>query len=237
MRRRKPGKITAIVQSNATRKAFQKQSRTSNGRDKSDPDSPLLSVDSEQIRGAVKAGATNSWEYTRDVLTIALRLLKKPLAFMVFLFILLLLLAKLASIFRVAFQPLCFIPGVSRSAMCRDPPIFSAEPLRAGYSKLMDVQSTTFDQLLDQSVGGGELSMEIKKAEMATSDLVILVKYSELKSKSLIAKSLEDFVNDAKKTSRGLQKLNAKIGTAVDGFVYRSLFSVLILYGFIYPES
>ncbi|KAF9000668.1 hypothetical protein BDQ17DRAFT_1359325 [Cyathus striatus] len=39
----------------------------------------------------------------------------------------------------------------------------------------MDVQSKTFEQLLDESTGGSGLSLEIKKAEMATSDLTSLV--------------------------------------------------------------
>jgi len=67
-------------------------------------------------------------------------------------------------------------------------------------------------------VGGSGLSLEIKKAEMATSDLIALVRVSNnLRSRDMLAESLAQFVNDAKKTGRGLQKLSSKIGGAVDG--------------------
>jgi hypothetical protein len=52
---------------------------------------------------------------------------------------------------------------------------------------------------------------------MIMLDLRILVRVSNLKSRDLIAESLTEFVEDAKKTGRGLQKLSSKVGGAVDG--------------------
>jgi len=89
-------------------------------------------------------------------------------------------------------------------------------PRWADYPKLVDTQSATFEQLLHESIGGSGLSLEIKKAEMATSDLVTLVRVSNLKSKEMLADSLSDFVVDAKKTGRDLHKLTSKVGGAVD---------------------
>jgi hypothetical protein len=57
-------------------------------------------------------------------------------------------------------------------------------------------------------------------AEMATKDLVALVRISDLKVKDTLAKSLEDFVFDTKKTGQGLQKLISKFGKAVGKCVY-----------------
>jgi hypothetical protein len=108
--------------------------------------------------------------------------------------------------------------------MCKsDPPhhIEGPPPKWADYPKLVDVQSATFEQLLDESVGGSGLALEIKKAEMATTDLSTLVRVSNLKSRDLIAESLTEFVEDAKKTGRGLQKLSSKVGGAVDGLAFR----------------
>jgi hypothetical protein len=82
----------------------------------------------------------------------------------------------------------------------------------------VNVQSATFEQLLDESVGGSGLALEIKKAEMATSDLITLIRVSELRSRQVLADTLAEFVEDAKKTGRGLQRLNAKVGSAVDGY-------------------
>lgn len=86
----------------------------------------------------------------------------------------------------------------------------------ADYPKLIDVQSRTFEQLLEDIAGGSGLSLEIKKAEMATNDLVTLVRVSDLKSRDLLANTLVGFVEEARKTARGLQKFTSKVGSAVD---------------------
>lgn len=146
-------------------------------------------------------------------------LLRKPLSFVLFLWLLAVFIIRVSQTLRTAFAPLCNVPGISYTAICRSdyehrdqPP-----PRWADYPKLVDVQSATFEQLLDESVGGSGLALEIKKAEMATVDLSTMVRVSDLKSRDLIAESLTQFVEDAKKTGRGLQKLSSKVGGAVDG--------------------
>ena len=74
----------------------------------------------------------------------------------------------------------------------------------------------TFDSLLDESAGGSSLSLELKKAQMATTDLVVLVRRSNLKSRETLADILSEFIADAKTTGRDLQRLSSKIGGAVD---------------------
>ena len=51
---------------------------------------------------------------------------------------------------------------------------------------------------------------------MATKDLVTLVGVSDLRSRDLLAGVLLDFVEDAKKTGKGLQRLNAKINSGIE---------------------
>lgn len=80
----------------------------------------------------------------------------------------------------------------------------------------MQVQGSAFEQLLDGSAGGSGLSLEIRKAEFATADLTTLVRHSDLKSNDVLAELLTAFVKDAKKTARGLTKLNSRVGGAVD---------------------
>jgi len=46
--------------------------------------------------------------------------------------------------------------------------------------------------------------------------LVTLTRISDLRSKDLLAESLTTFVNDARKTGRGLTRLSAKVGGTVD---------------------
>jgi len=134
------------------------------------------------------------------------------------------LITKLNHTFRVALGPLCDLPGISSSAFCTPYPMGSPDsknrtPKWADYPALVQVQSATFEQLLDESVGGSTLALEIKKAEMATSDLITLVRVSGLKTRDTLADTLSVFVDDAKKAGRGLQRLNAKVGSAVDGIL------------------
>ncbi|KAJ3872876.1 hypothetical protein F5051DRAFT_338568 [Lentinula edodes] len=117
-------------------------------------------------------------------------------------------------------RPLCFVPGIASTDLCSDYDpqnyLLRDRPLWADFPRLMNAQSSTFEQLLDNSVGGSGLSLDIKKAEMAMSDLVILVKFSELTSKDVLGDALSAFAHDARRAGRGLQTLGSKVGGAVD---------------------
>ena len=181
------------------------------------------------IRDAMVEGALDgtifTGRYALDVFSTAIHLLRWPLSIFLFLWFLSLILSLMfgyvSQTVRDAFQPLCIVPGISKSPMCRvDNDLNNTTPKFvpqwADYPKLVEVQSKTFEQLLEQSVGGPALSLEIKKAEMATSDLVTRVRISDLKAKDSLVESLGEFLEDARKTGRGLHKLTAKIGGAVD---------------------
>jgi hypothetical protein len=122
-------------------------------------------------------------------------------------------------------RPICSLPIVSpmipfcRWEAFKGPPAHTSggRPVRwADYPKLVDLQTRTFDQLLDESVGNKGLALDVKKAEMASNDLITLVRVSELKSKDQVAERLNKFVDDARGTGRSLHSLGAKIQGAVD---------------------
>ncbi|KAG6862464.1 hypothetical protein C0995_000010 [Termitomyces sp. Mi166 len=172
----------------------------------------------EVIDGAVQ-GASFTFRYFFDVFLTAIRLLRRPLGLILFLWLLAFLLGRISHTLRVTFAPLCLLPGLYGSRFCEAPPLVpgvTGPPRWADYPKLVDAQSMTLEHLLDDSVGGSGLSLEIKKAEMATSDLVTLVRVSHLKARDTLGDLLSEFVDDAKKTGRGLQRLSSKIGGAVD---------------------
>lgn len=181
-------------------------------------DRPILSRD-VVVDGTLK-GAVFTSRYALDVLSTAIHLLRKPLSILLFLWLLGFIMGQVSHTLRTVFLPLCVIPGISSSRMCRSLDLNTSSGRRisrwADYPKLVDVQSKTFGQLMDEVVGGSALSLEIKKAEMATTDLVALVRISNLKARDTLASSLTGFVEDAKKTGRGLQKLTSKVGGAVD---------------------
>ncbi|KAJ3768738.1 hypothetical protein FB446DRAFT_649935 [Lentinula raphanica] len=120
--------------------------------------------------------------------------------------------------FDTVLRPFCLTPGLANISLCSSLHSLDNQgrPLWADFPRLMNAQSLTFEQLLDNSVGGSGLSLDIKKAEMAMSDLVVLVKYSKLSSKDVLGEVLSTFAQDARRTGRGLQTLGSKVGGAVD---------------------
>jgi hypothetical protein len=179
---------------------------------------PLVTIDREQIRDAFSHGALYTLEYFFDVLKSSLYFLRKPLSVILSLYILAYLLTSVSSAFRSVVAPICWIPGLSRTPLCYTPPPLPTVPRWADYPKLAEMEGSTFEQLLDETVGGTGLSLEIKKAEMATTDLVALVKVSDFKSKDALAEQLETFVEVAKKTGRGLQRFSSRVSGAVDRY-------------------
>ncbi|KAF8959482.1 hypothetical protein BDZ97DRAFT_1667049 [Flammula alnicola] len=189
---------------------------------------PVPNENSAQIREAVVKGiwdgTTFASRYALDVSSTAIHMLRWPISMFLFFWLLTFMLGYISNTLRHAVQPLCIIPGFSSSSICRpwdsNPvPSGNLTPKWADYSKLVDVQSQSFEQLLEGSAGGSALSLEVKKAEMATTDLVARIRVSDLKAKDTLATSLTEFVGDAKKTGRSLQKLTSKVGGAVDNIM------------------
>ena len=66
------------------------------------------------------------------------------------------------------------------------------------------------------SATNSEIVLNVKHAEMAIRDLVILVKGSNLTTKEPLADTLSQFSVSARRTGRGLQRLVSKIRGTVD---------------------
>lgn len=164
--------------------------------------------------------------YAVNLMKISLCHLHEPLAVLLCFYLLTLMAVHVSESLGRVFLPACSIPGLSSLAFCQYgtiPPVsrsFSSRkattPHFADYLTLADIQAQSFEALLRESAGGSALSLEIKRAEMATSDLVARVRVSEMKSKEALARSLSEFIHDSRKTARGLQKLTSKVGGAVD---------------------
>ncbi|KAJ3757540.1 hypothetical protein EV360DRAFT_45824 [Lentinula raphanica] len=123
----------------------------------------------------------------------------------------------LLSTFDTLLRPFCLAPGIANSSLCSELHFnHQSQPLWADFPRLMNAQSLMFEQLLDNSVGGSSISLDVKKAEMAMADLVVLVKYSKLSSKVVLGDALSTFAHEARRTGRGLQTLGSKVGGAVD---------------------
>ena len=159
--------------------------------------------------------------YVWDVSSRASRHSRYILGFLLSLWFVAFVTLRISSTLWGAVAPVCYLPVISSSRMCEVWHKLSLSvnqaPQWADYPKMVELQSKTFEQLMDDSIGGSALSLEVKKAEMAITDLVTFVRLSKLKAKDTMAGSLIEFVQDARKAGRGLQKLSSKIGGAVDG--------------------
>ncbi len=172
-------------------------------------------IPTDKIIDTAVTNAVYTGHYVMDVLGTSMNLMRKPLGFLVFIALLSICMGYIAFYVQKALTPFCFLPFVNRSKMCAvllAPLTDTTNP----WEKLIQVQTKTFDELLDETVGGSSLSLEVKKAEMATADLITLVRHSDFKTRDILAASLKDFVDDARKTGRGLQKMSAKVAGAVD---------------------
>ena len=156
--------------------------------------------------------------YIWDVSSRAAYLSRYMLGFLLALWIVALIILQVSPTVWGAISPVCYLPLISSSDLCKTWRN-AIPPQWADYPKMVDLQSLkTFEQLLGESIGRSALSLEVKKAEITISDLISIVRVSNLKAKDSLANSLTDFVLDAKNAGRGLQKLSSKIGGTVNRY-------------------
>ncbi|KAH7904839.1 hypothetical protein BJ138DRAFT_1165861 [Hygrophoropsis aurantiaca] len=172
-------------------------------------------IEQNHLAEVVSTTTNHTLHYAVNVVGSALRKMKIPLSLILFLWLLGLLNAHIAASLLSAFSPL---PGISRSTLCA-PRTYKASPSEIkwpDFSALVEVQSSTLEHLLDKSIGGLGLSLEMTQAEMATRDLTLLVRNSDLKTSNILGDLLANFAKDAKSTARGLTRFSSKVGGVVD---------------------
>jgi hypothetical protein len=163
--------------------------------------------------------------YIAEVLGIFVRVMKLPLSIALVVLVCVYALSTMSDAIRSALAPVCSTPIISlicRTSLFRPVHLPNSDrtPRWADFPSLLNVESKTLESLLDEMVEGPGLALEIKKAEMATSDLATLVRTSDLRSRDMLADSLGKFVKDARKVGRGLARFSAKVGGTVDRYVH-----------------
>lgn len=122
-----------------------------------------------------------------------------------------------ATSLEAAVTMLCLLPIKSRLAQCAGHEDADDAPLAyVDYPTLMEVQGRAMDALLVQSENGLSLAVDVKYAEIAIGDLVVVVNGSGIPNRNLLVAALRDFVIDSKGSGRALQKLSSKIYSAMD---------------------
>ncbi|KAH8990221.1 hypothetical protein EDB92DRAFT_1864947 [Lactarius akahatsu] len=165
--------------------------------------------------------ALDTLRYVSDILGTVLRTLKTPIYFVLVIFACTYAISIASGATRTALAPICSIPIVS--LVC---PTFQPYPTspsnhvlrRADVPRLLDVESKILEPLLEETAEGSGLALEIQKAEIATSDLVTLVRVSDLNGRDVLVDSLSDFVKDARRVGRGLTRFSSQVD-AVDNII------------------
>ncbi|KAE9388725.1 hypothetical protein BT96DRAFT_835852, partial [Gymnopus androsaceus JB14] len=96
----------------------------------------------------------------------------------------------------------------------------------ADLSSLVKAETQSFELLLDQATGASALSLTLKKAEYAVSDLAIMVKFSDLENKDLLADAIEDFCHDARSTAKSLQSFSSKASGSIDQIIAYNMYAL-----------
>lgn len=160
--------------------------------------------------------------YIAEVLGTVVRIMKLPISIALVVMVCAYALSVMSGAVTSALAPICSAPVLSLlcpTSKSRGPNSDRA-PQWADFPSLLNVEGKTFESLLDETVEGPGLALEIKKAEMATSDLATLVRVSKLNSREILADTLSEFVKDARKVGRGLTRFSSKVGGTVDRYVY-----------------
>jgi hypothetical protein len=164
-----------------------------------------------------------SWVF--GLAALAFRYAQKPLAILLSLYIAfgaVIVLHNLATrpLFT-ALTPVCRIPGVSWLDLpfCPDHGLNSGDgearewPVK--FDSLMDVQEQ-LGQVVEKSVQGVPLPIEMKRSETSIRDLRTLVRYSTVQNKEELILELDGFIDTIGTVSKDLQRFNARTGSAID---------------------
>ncbi|KAG6880344.1 hypothetical protein C0992_011095 [Termitomyces sp. T32_za158] len=116
--------------------------------------------------------------------------------------------------------------GAEFSAAVEDRPTGEANTLWADFHGLTEVQKALADYFVGDGPGASELAIKIAKAELATSDLIVAVRFSTLRTAEQLADSLSLFVRDAGDAGDSLQELDAKAMGAIDSIVNLNIWAL-----------
>ncbi|KAI1785303.1 hypothetical protein LXA43DRAFT_976295 [Ganoderma leucocontextum] len=123
---------------------------------------------------------------------------------------------------------ICNLPLVSLALpSCHLPPAASVG--HANFPSLLAIQHRALDELVAGSATNSELVLNVKHAELAIRDLVVLVKASNLTTKDPLADTLSQFSVNARRTGRSLQLLISKIRGTVDRAIAYNVYALHLL--------
>lgn len=169
-----------------------------------------------------------------DILFLALGMIKKPLAWLLALYLVAGLMTMFSNLLTnsiyTALTPICRIPGVSLLGL----PICSYSSPYDGhggtpttidatsnlspdpeFEDLMAAQNR-LSEVMDDTTASLSLPLSMKRSETGIRDLRQIVRFSSLSSRGELVFEFDGFIETARTTSYDLQKFNSHVGRAVD---------------------
>ncbi len=168
------------------------------------------------LEGMLKGMSFAFWYALSVVRHHTIRFLRRPLSFLTFLWALAFLFGKTSETLQVVVHPLCFISGISHSSLCISGPPPTRVPKYADFPALVEIQSVTFEKLLDDFVHVSLLSSGIKKAEMGASELDEIIHRVEYQNDEHFTVAMSNFIGAAKETAVELQVLSFHVQDTID---------------------
>lgn len=175
----------------------------------------------KKAQSPIETLALSTLRYSVDVISKILSLLKWPIAILLTIYLGRYLLARSVSRVAGALQSqvrysICSLPLAAPLVKQAIPGFceFSDAP-KLDFNDLIDVQRNTANAAT-VSVYSGSLPLQLKKAEMATSDLRSVLQLSDLSCKNSLDEALHSFTVHARDSSRHIQKTVVRVGGLLD---------------------
>ncbi|KAK4152222.1 hypothetical protein C8A00DRAFT_44670 [Chaetomidium leptoderma] len=178
-----------------------------------------------QVSASLSGTLFDAFCWVVGLVGLAFRYAQKPLAILLSLYLAfggVIVLHNLATrSISTALTPICRLPGASWLDLpfCPDRGLANGDgdegewPVK--FDSLMDVQEQ-LGRVVEKSVHGVPLPIEMKRSETSVRDLRTLVRYSTVQGKDELILELDGFVDTIGTVSRDLQKFNARTGSVID---------------------
>lgn len=221
---------TKAAMASPTRRRAARRTYSDNSAYDDEPAGPDNRTVREHIADTLPAALYGALVWTLSVLGLALRYARKPLAFLLAVYLSLgsLIIAQnlLTKSLSASLSPLCRIPfaqSLLHLPFCPDyafsmPWSGSNGSASVEFDDLMGVQGK-FEQVLEKSADGVSLPFEMKKSESSIRDLRSLVRNSDIQAKDELVLEFDGYIDTARTTASDLQRFNTHVGSAVDAVI------------------
>ncbi|KAK4648577.1 uncharacterized protein QC761_111440 [Podospora bellae-mahoneyi] len=167
-------------------------------------------------------GSVFSWML--DVIGLAFWAIKYPIGFLLAVYVLsgTTIIAKnmVTKSLAVSLSPLCRLPGVSylNVPFCGPNKSEDDKPANVDFDSLVDAQSL-LEQVLERTVEGVTLPLDIKRSEASIRDLRTIVRHSNLKGKQELVLEFDGYIDTVRSVVHELSSFNVHVGSTVDSVI------------------